>query len=197
MPDFMNKHADYININNFQTEQLAGDVSLLLGVEELYLHPKIVIQFSNGPAIAIIRQPIQSNKFLILAGPTRNAASLQQAEVEVEKDIIEKINVLTHTEFTQEQFETHNTHCVHQNHSSNHTNKADIPKEQEHDDQNGIESDLEEADYSDESEPESEEPNEEEYADAVRTEQVRTTSAIPQVNNPDSPEEKKTIKLKR
>ena len=83
MPEFMRENEDYINFDNFQTGYQEGDVTLLLGIPQLSLHPKIIVQFSNGPAIAMIRQPTRSNKFLILAGPTRDADFLKKASVEV------------------------------------------------------------------------------------------------------------------
>ena len=86
MPDFMKENEDYIKFDNFQTGYEGGDVTLLLGIPQLSLHPKIIVQFSNGPAIAMIRQPTKDNKFLILVGPTKDADSLIQAEVEIDKD---------------------------------------------------------------------------------------------------------------
>ena len=103
----MNENADYINIDNFQTGYQGGDVTLLLGIPQLSFHPKVIIQFSNGPAIAMIRQPTRSNKFLILAGPARSAEFLKKARVEVEKD--PKELGMAHT---QEQAQTHEVHCV-------------------------------------------------------------------------------------
>ena len=68
MSSFMRETEHYIKFDNFQTGYEGGDVDLLLGIPQLSLHPKIIVQFSNGPAIAVIRQPTKNNKFLILVG---------------------------------------------------------------------------------------------------------------------------------
>ena len=108
MPEFMDENADYINMDNFQTGYQGGDVTLLLGIPQLSFHPKVIIQFSNGPAIAMIRQPTQSNKFLILAGPARSAEFLKKARVEVEKDTVKELGMA----HTKEDAQTHEVHCV-------------------------------------------------------------------------------------
>ena len=108
MPEFMAEHAHYINIDRFQTGYQAGDVSLLLGIPQLSIHPKVIIQFSNGPAIAMIRQPTQSHKFLLLAGPARSAEFLKKARVEVEKDTVKKYG----KGHSEEDAQTHEVHCV-------------------------------------------------------------------------------------
>ena len=82
----MRETEHYIKFENFQTGYEGGDVDVLLGIPQLSLHPKIIVQFSNGPAIAVIRQPTKNNKFLILVGPIQDADSLIQAEVEIDND---------------------------------------------------------------------------------------------------------------
>ena len=72
MPAFMMEHRQNINMDNFQTGKPAGDISLLLVVEELSLHPKKIIQFHNGP----VRQKTPNNKFLILTGNYQDSLSL-------------------------------------------------------------------------------------------------------------------------
>ena len=54
MPEFMSLHGSYINIEHFQTKREKRDVSLLLGVSEISFQPKILVQFANGPAIALV-----------------------------------------------------------------------------------------------------------------------------------------------
>lgn len=56
----------------------------------------------------MVRQPTQSQKFLILAGPARSAEFLQNARVEVEKDKVKALG----GGHTVEEAQTHEVHCV-------------------------------------------------------------------------------------
>ena len=84
MPAFMMEPRQNINMDNFQTGKPAGDISLLLVVEELSLHPKKIIQFHNGP----VRQKTPNNKFLILTGNYQDSLSLHFSTVEIDTEAI-------------------------------------------------------------------------------------------------------------
>ena len=114
----MNKHRDYIKIKHFQTKRKRGDVSLLLGVSETSLHPKILVQFSNGPVIALIRQRTNFNKFLILAGQTKRASALRNTAVEIDGKTIEQARgqlMYQNLPTPQDHFQ-HNLCCILQMH---------------------------------------------------------------------------------
>ena len=113
---FMKENEHYIKFDNFQTGYEGGDIDFLLGIPELSIHPKIIVQFSNGTAIALIRQPTKHNKFLILVGPIRDAESLMEADVEIGND--------TKDLAAQHANEVHLLHCEENKHITSQEHEA-------------------------------------------------------------------------
>ena len=110
-PDFMTKHKNYFHINNFQVSRSSGDVYLLLSNAEHSLHPKVLVQFKDGPAIALIRQETPNNKFLILAGRTKTAVALENADVEIDRYSVQQATHLRHEEVPDEKDKIQHVFC--------------------------------------------------------------------------------------
>ena len=121
-PDFMERHRSYFNIDHFQIHRSGGDVSLLLSNAELHLHPKVLVQFKDGPAITLIRQRTSDNKFLILAGRTKTASALRDTDVEIDKNSVEqsKVHQFTNERLPNEENQVQHVFCCvlnsHQDH---------------------------------------------------------------------------------
>ena len=123
-PKFMERHKDYFNINNFQVHRPGGDVSLLLSNAEQYLHPKVLVQFRDGPAIAMVRQTTPGNKFLILAGRVKTARALENTDVEIDKESIEQANHFRQEETPEDEDRIQHVFCCvlnrHEEHQRSH-----------------------------------------------------------------------------
>ena len=129
-PAFMARHKDYFNINNFQVHRPGGDVSLLLSNAENSLHPKVLVQFRDGPAIALIRQTTPENKFLILAGRTKTAKALENTDVEIDKESVEQANHFRHEETPEDKDRIQHVFCCVLN---NHDHYQQINQEERQD----------------------------------------------------------------
>ena len=72
----MAKHNHILKLEHFQKTREAGDVDLLIGVDRQSMHPRPLIMFNQDIAICYVRQPVQSQEFLILTGPTQDIRNL-------------------------------------------------------------------------------------------------------------------------
>ena len=136
----MERHRSYFNIDHFQIHRSDGDVSLLLSNAELHLHPKVLVQFKDGPAIALIRQRTSDNKFLILAGRTKTASALRDTDVEIDRQTVEQAQVhLMNQHLPDEQvhvqhefccvLKCHQDHELFRQHQQEEENKKEIKRQ--------------------------------------------------------------------
>ena len=88
-PQLMRQYGQLFKVENFQTFRAEGEISLLLGMETMSMHPKPLIVFQHDLIISLIRQPVRDNKFLILSGTMENIDNLDaKIEVYVTPDIV-------------------------------------------------------------------------------------------------------------
>ena len=84
--------------------------------------------------ISLIRQPVRDNKCLILAGTTENIHRLNgKMEIYVTPEVVKHYYAsLKENHITLEDLETHNIHCIHENH--NHLMEENLTEEPEEED---------------------------------------------------------------